>query len=315
METKFTRVLWLINQLDTKGFIHTGSAAEELGVSTRTIRRYINEILEAGFPLYQDNVSKAWKFVDGFSLRMYPLNDEEITFFIIGQKISQKLGYPKKKRVLDLIERLTEFHKDDVPILIDFPEVASGTGTKKVYHLITTAIRERRSVDMTYYVRYSDKEAKRRVDPYGLLFSDGFWYLVGKCHLRDEVRVFALDAIHKIEKSIHTFQYPDNFNLEEFFSSSFGIYTGKKQKVIVQFYEPVARHILRRNFHCSQRNEIQSDGSVISSFEVLGLEEIKRWLYKWIPDFRILEPESLTQEICSDVKNFMKNLSNLDFSN
>ena len=306
METKFTRVLWLINQLDTKGFIHTGSAAEELGVSTRTMRRYINEILEAGFPLYQDNVSKAWKFVDGFSLRMYPLNDEEITFFIISQKISQKLGYPKKKRVLDLIERLTEFHKDDVPILIDFPEVASGTGTKKVYHLITTAIRERRSVDMTYYVRYREEETKRQVDPYGLVLSDGFWYMVGRCHLRDEIRVFALDAIKEIEKSVRSFRCPDDFDLEEFFSSSFGIYTGEKQEVRVQFYQPSAKHILRRKFHRSQKNDIQPDGSVISTFEVFGLEEIKRWLYRWIPDFRVLEPQELVQEIYGELEKLVE---------
>ena len=308
METKFTRVLWLINELETRGFIKVKEAADELGVCPRTIRRYIHEIEGAGFPLYRDETRKVWKFVQGFSLRMYPLNDEEITFLIISQKISQKLGYPKKKQVLKLIERFADSHKDDVPIMIHFPEVASNTGDKKVYNLVQDAIRSRRSLDICYITRSRNKETCRRVDPYGLVFSDGFWYLVGKCHLRDEIRIFALDAIKRIERSVYSFNYPDDFDLEDFFSSSFGIYTGEERRVVIRFYEPVAKHILRRNFHRSQKNEIQPDGSVISTFQVQGLEEIKRWLYRWIPDFQVLEPESLVQEICSDMKALVKTL-------
>jgi predicted DNA-binding transcriptional regulator YafY len=59
------------------------------------------------------------------------------------------------------------------------------------------------------------------VDPYRLWFSNGIFYLIGHCHTRDEVRIFALDRIKMLHQTKETFEVPEDFNLKDFLGLRF----------------------------------------------------------------------------------------------
>ena len=42
------------------------------------------------------------------------------------------------------------------------------------------------------------KFSKGEIDPYRLFYSDGFWHVIGYCHLREDIRTFALDKIRYV---------------------------------------------------------------------------------------------------------------------
>jgi predicted DNA-binding transcriptional regulator YafY len=54
--------------------------------------------------------------------------------------------------------------------------------------------------------------SRRAVDPYGLVFHAGRWYLVGHDHRSDEIRSFRLDRIVAVVTTGETFEAPPNFD-------------------------------------------------------------------------------------------------------
>lgn len=81
---------------------------------------------------------------------------------------------------------------------------------------IETAIFRRKTIVFDYYTMQRDELGSRKVDPYQLLFQGGQFYLVGRAHERDAIRVFRLSRIRgKVayaSKAEHDFQRPEEFD-------------------------------------------------------------------------------------------------------
>jgi predicted DNA-binding transcriptional regulator YafY len=81
---------------------------------------------------------------------------------------------------------------------------------------IETAIFRRKTIVFDYYTMARDELGTRKVDPYQLLFQGGQFYLVGRAHERDAIRVFRLTRIRgKVayaSKAEHDFQRPPDFD-------------------------------------------------------------------------------------------------------
>ncbi len=81
---------------------------------------------------------------------------------------------------------------------------------------IETAIFRRKTIVFDYYTIARGELAARRIDPYQLLYQGGQFYLVGRSHERDAIRVFRLSRIRgKVgyaTKAEHDFQRPADFD-------------------------------------------------------------------------------------------------------
>src|SRR5437764_5699808 len=81
---------------------------------------------------------------------------------------------------------------------------------------IETAIFRRKTILFDYYTMARDEVGPRRVDPYQLLYQGGQFYLVGRSHERNAIRVFRLSRIRgKVAyatKAEHDFQRPEEFD-------------------------------------------------------------------------------------------------------
>ena len=81
---------------------------------------------------------------------------------------------------------------------------------------IETAIFRRKTIVFDYYTMERDEVGARRVDPYQLLYQGGQFYVVGRSHERDAIRVFRLSRIRgKVgyaTKAEHDFQRPADFD-------------------------------------------------------------------------------------------------------
>ena len=52
----------------------------------------------------------------------------------------------------------------------------------------------------------------RDLDPYGLAFRGGCWYVVGHCHLRNGPRTFRVDRMTSVARTSGTFERPANLD-------------------------------------------------------------------------------------------------------
>lgn len=68
------------------------------------------------------------------------------------------------------------------------------------------------------YVGLGGQRTEREVDPYGLYYRQGVWYLVGYCHLRQDVRTFHLGRMLTVERTRGRMKAPPHFELPASFS-------------------------------------------------------------------------------------------------
>jgi predicted DNA-binding transcriptional regulator YafY len=87
------------------------------------------------------------------------------------------------------------------------------------------------------------EKTRRKVAPYKIWFFDGAFYLVGNCGLRADIRIFALDRIKSLNLTDETFEMPEDFKVEDFMQTSFGVFQGKPQNVRIRFAAEVAGYI------------------------------------------------------------------------
>src|SRR5436190_269280 len=85
---------------------------------------------------------------------------------------------------------------------------------------IETAIFRQKTITFDYYTMERDELGGRKVDPYHLLFRGGQFYVLGRSHERDALRVFRLSRIQgKVAyatKAEHDFKRPKDFDPREY---------------------------------------------------------------------------------------------------
>lgn len=124
--------------------------------------------------------------------------------------------------------------------------------------------------------------------------------------LRKEKRTFACDRIKNIKITTEFFKTPEDFNIDKYLKSSFGVFHGKITKVKIWFSPDAAEHIKERHWHESQEILDQEDGSIIFKAEVAGIHDIKIWIMSWGAKAKVIEPESLKMKIKSEIGSLMK---------
>ena len=111
-----------------------------------------------------------------------------------------------------------------------------------------------------------------------------------------------------VEGHEHYFEKDEDFDIQEYCNSSFGIFSGEVEEVILQFTPETAEYVLNYHFHPTQTMEKQKDGSVIVKFQASGSFEIVTELLKWRESVKIISPKSLKEEYEQTVKLMYKNL-------
>lgn len=306
------RLLRIVQALSLRrGGVTVGELAREEDCSPRTIYRDLDALQKAGFPLYVDkeNPNRAlWKFVDGYRLHTpIPFAPDELmalyysrglfryfqgtVFSDAFDRLSKKIIASLSDETRNLVERFENVLEFGLKPKKDY------SGYREILHHVNKACSERRRIEMVYYTFSRGEETRRRLDPYRIWYYDGALYVVGFCHLRQQVRMFALDRIRLLNVTNQTFEPPRDFSLEKFTAHSFGIIQDELVEVKARFTGLAARWVLDRKWHASQTVERQGNGSVTVSYRVAGTSEIKRWILGFGSQAEVLEPESLRREI------------------
>ena len=106
------------------------------------------------------------------------------------------------------------------PVEMAMTASAGGRDLSQRLSKIETAISRRKTIEFTYYTMERGETAKRKVDPYHLVFRGGQFYLIGYSHERDAVRVFRLSRIQgKVgyaSKAEHDFSPPEDFDRRDY---------------------------------------------------------------------------------------------------
>jgi proteasome accessory factor C len=166
---------------------------------------------------------------------------------------------------------------------------------------IETAIFRRKTILFDYYTMERDDVGTRRVDPYQLLYQGGQFYLVGRSHERDAIRVFRLSRIRgKVgyaTKAEHDFQRPAAFDPRVYANRidwQFGDPIGSAE---IWISERIAWLIER---HFGRYGEVRAEGTggdIVFSTPYANSRQLIAWVLGRREDAQILGPPELAAEL------------------
>jgi predicted DNA-binding transcriptional regulator YafY len=216
-----TRVLAVLELLQTHGQMSGAEIARRLEVDPRTVRRYVATLEEMGIPITAERGRHgAYMLVAGFKLPPMMFTDDEALALSVGLLAARGLGLAeaapavasaqaKLERVMpaNLRRRLRAV---DETVSLDLSRPFPPADNAALATL-TAAAQARRRVALCYRTA-SSEESERDFDPYGLAYREGCWYAVGWCHLRRGLRTFRLDRIRSVRPLETGFTRPEGFD-------------------------------------------------------------------------------------------------------
>ncbi len=285
-------------------------ASHRLGCTVRTVWRDLGVLQEAGFPIYDERDGRRglWKIERAFLDRLpIPFSLPEVVALLASRDLLDpggagafgpavasafaKIEALMTPRALALVEQM----RRSVGTRAIGAKLQLGAGE----HLeeIHRALAARRTLRLRYYSLSRDAETDRRVDPYHVTLFSGGLYLVGYCHLRREVRIFAVERIRAVSALEETFAMPADFDAQAYLRGAWGIVRGDLITVRAVFARAVAPHIRGRLWHASQELRELPGGRLEMRLTVADTLEVRRWLLGFGAGVEVLAPAALREAI------------------
>ncbi len=318
--SRFARIYYIDQQLRNQQYPNVPKLAEKWEVHRRTIERDIEFMRDRlGAPIAYSRHRMGYYYTKkDFQLPSINLTEGEMVTLFLGQKLlSQCAGTALEEPVRSAFEKICLFLPQGFSVDFDTLEQVISFDVQplrgpehqvaQIYHQLAIAIQNKKVVWVKYHSMWRNAIENRYIAPYHLRYFQGAWYLIGYCHLRKDIRIFALDRIKKLIVTDNTFTPQPDFSLQEFLQSSLGIEVGNSlEEVIIKFDQYQARWIQERQWHPSQVLEPQTDGSLIMRLTVSGLGEVKRWIMSFGSHAEILAPASLREEVKQEIEAMRK---------
>lgn len=217
-----TRVLAVLELLQSRGRVTGAELAERLEVDGRTVRRYITILQDLGIPIEGERGRYgAYHLRPGYKLPPLMFSDDEALAVVLGLLAAQRLGMigaaPAVEGARAKIERVlpeqlrAKLQAVQESLVFDVPPPETTPNSDTVI-LLGTAAHQRRRVHLRYRSPKADAETERDINPYGLLYRAGSWYMAAYCHLRSDMRLFRIDRVVSAEPRNETFTRPVGFN-------------------------------------------------------------------------------------------------------
>jgi proteasome accessory factor B len=304
----------ILKTIEAGRFTSSAKLADEHGVTERTIRRDIEALQEAGFPLYDDRQDgkKVWRLVEGYKQRLtqsFTLSElaalyfsRNMLAFLRGAPFAQDLEAAFQKIREALPEKSLPFLSRIQDLFMARPDPWKDYSKKQdvIAGLIDATLHQRQAT-IAYYSFNSKRTKAYQVDPYRLVYYRGGLYLYARAHEYGEVRTFAVERIQKIEVLDQGFETPADFSPSEYARSAFGIFGGEPQTVELLFSPEMAGYVRERSWHESQQLADEPDGGVRLTMEVAPGFELQSWIKGFLPHVRVVRPASLRDAIARDL--------------
>ena len=200
MSRPASRLLAFLELLQSRLVVDGASAAGELGVSERTIRRYAVALHDIGIPVDgQPGAGGGYRLRAGTRLPPLMLSDEEAAAAVFGLVLADERGLSgaegaltKIARVLpDRLTRRVQRLRDEVRLM---GEPHAAPASSETLLVITEAVRRKRSLRIGY-TRRDGTQSTREIEPLGLVARRGRWYVPARNRGSAEVRTFRADRI------------------------------------------------------------------------------------------------------------------------
>jgi proteasome accessory factor B len=315
----------ILRDLESSRRLTIDEMAARTGVTTRTIRRDLEALQEAGFPLFDDvHEGKRYWTLEQRAFRRLDdtgFNLAELSALYFSRTLVECLSAtPFQHDVRNAFDKLAAAltpgmrqFLDRLPLAIQAKAEPGARALERslggnenaskqnprVAKLLDATLQHRR-VDMRYHSFSSNREKAYTIEPQRLVFAQGGLYLVAYVPEYTEIRTFAVDRILSVSVSEERFE-PQDLS-EDAFAHSLGVHQGTPERIEIAFQPTMARYVRERIWHPSQTIEEQADGTLTLTLTVTNDWALRSWILGFGQHVRVIAPEALAREVRQDLE-------------
>lgn len=285
----------------------------------RTVRRDLDALAAVGFPIVTERHygQTRWRLMEGFrDIPALGFSATELMALLLSRNLLKPLEGTEIAASLKsaLNKAATALPPQGHEYVRSMEQMFSvGLGAHKNYRehrqtidLISQAIDKRRTAQIRYFSASRNNTGRREVDPYYLRFAGGGLYLIGHCHLRKEVRMFAVERIRSITLTDHPYQMPLDFKVDEYVQDALGIMrSGRRIEVELLFSKKAAAWVKGKTWHPSQQIKLQKDGRLKMTLKVADNDELVGWILSFGGEVTVVSPKELIAKVLDEAKRIV----------
>jgi predicted DNA-binding transcriptional regulator YafY len=289
---------------------------DELGVSRASLKRdleYMRERFNA--PIEYDREANGYRFGDPREGPRYELpglwfSADEAHALLTMQTLLAELQPgllephvgPLQERLKGILGGEPAWEEVQSRIRVFQPEKRFSK-KEGFFSLVATAVLRRLRLWIRHYNRKDDRETEREISPQRLVHYRGNWYVDAWCHVRNDLRSFAVDAIRAAELREARAKEIPAAELDVHLGSGYGIFAGRDvQWARLRFTPEAARWVSAQNWHPKQRTQMEPDGSYILEVPYAADRELVMEILKYGPDVEVLGPDALRERVARSLQ-------------
>jgi predicted DNA-binding transcriptional regulator YafY len=248
----------------------------QIGFSKRTLQRDIKEIRNVfGIDIEYSKSQKG---------------------YFISQNENENMNFQRMMEAFDMFNSLN-LAQDLTPFI--HLEKRRPQGTENLYGLLH-AIKNRLQIKFTYQKFWEEELSERLAEPYALKEFKNRWYIMAKDNKDNNIKSFALDRLTNLEISNQTYQYPDNYSIEQSYRYCFGIISPndeEPQDIILSFDPFQGKYIKSLPLHDTQQVLVDNDEEMKIKLKLCLTHDLVMELLSFGDNMKVIEPKSLADQI------------------
>ena len=186
---------------------------------------------------------------------------------------------------------------------IQFENIPSG---QQYLSTLISCMRDGIKVLLTYHSFRGDEQYTILLEPYFVKVSRQRWYVIGPSdrHPADP-HIYALDRVVGVEPTPHTFRYPSDFDPEEFFRNSYGVFhTGDKPlNIKLKVSHGQQKYTDSLPLHHSQRKVEECADYAVYTYRMCPDYDLIQEIAGKGECYEVLEPASFRSTIAAFLEN------------
>lgn len=315
----------ILRDLESSRRVTIDELAERTCVTTRTIRRDLEALQAAGFPLFDELhdgkkywtlEQKAFRRLDDTGFTLAELSALYFSRSLVEclaatpfeadvRRAFDKLAgalTPGMRQFLDRLPLVMQAKAEpgSVDVAQDVTPKAAAQRSTRVAQLLDATLHHRR-VAMRYHSFSSNREKDYLIDPYRLVFAQGGLYVVAHVPEYQQMRTFAVERIRSLSVTEERFEPIDI--AEDAFAHSLGVNQGTPEPIAIAFEPKIARYVKERTWHPSQQAREDADGTLTLTLNVCNDWALRSWVLGFGPLARVVSPPALAAQILEEIES------------
>lgn len=282
----------------------------ELECSEPTLYRLIREMrFYLNAPIEWDDERRGYYYKregesDTYQLPGLWFNSKELQALLVFDRLFEELGPGLLgEHLAALSKRITELlqHKrlglNEAARRVRVLGMASRPAGR-CFQTLASATLQRRKLRIVYHGRARDRVTERVISPQRLGHYRDSWLLDAYCHKRNALRTFSVDRVLEASEIPEAANEIPDDELDEYFASSYGIFSGKADKTaVLRFSAERARWVADERWHPRQVGQFLTDGRYELRIPYRHDEELVMDILRHGREVEVVAPPALRESV------------------